>query len=216
MHDRFHPTEDFKNVHARKGVIEAVKNQLSSSKYIGKKILLCFMCDPYPDIIDTTPTREVMMAIKDGGADFSILTKGGLRATRDFDLYKPGDSFGATLTFMNDQDSLRWEPNAAFPKLRLTALQLAHKRGIKTWASMEPVIDPEQTLQLISESHNYIDLYKVGKINSDSCKSSPDYQELKRIDKETDWREFGIRAVLLLEKYGKEYYIKEDLKAYLG
>lgn len=184
----------------REGIVEAVRNQLSGGKYKGKKILLCFTCDPYPVEIGTTPTREIIKAIKDAGAYVSVLTKGGMRAARDFDLYKPGDSFGSTLTCFDEYHSKQWEPNAATPLNRLLALSTAHERGIKTWVSLEPVIYPSQTLKLIEESYAYVDLYKIGTIN---------YSERK---KEIDWKDFGQKAVKLLETLGKEYYIKDDLR----
>lgn len=215
MFKRFHPDGNFEDARYKDGIVEATKAQLSSGKYMGKKILLCFFCDPYPAKIDTSITREIMMAIKDAGAYFSILTKGGMRAARDFDLYKPGDSFGSTLTFTSTDDSRKWEPNAAIPMNRIAALNYAYQQGIKTWVSMEPVIDPEQSLELITLTHEFVDLYKVGKLNSDNCRGSEYYEELKQIERTIDWKGFGERAEALLKRYGKEYYLKEDLRRYM-
>jgi DNA repair photolyase len=212
MFKRFHPKENFEDAKYKEGIVEAVKNQLSGGKYKGKKILLSFMGDAYCANIGTIKTREIMMAIKAAGANFSILTKGGVRANRDFDLYGPGDSFGSTLTFTSTDDSRKWEPNAAIPMNRIAALNFAHSRGIKTWVSMEPVIDPEQTLELIELTHEFVDLYKVGKLNSDNCRGSEYYEELKQIERTIDWKGFGERAEALLKGYEKEYYIKEDLR----
>lgn len=214
MFNRYHPGENFEDASYREGIVEATKNQLSSGKYKGKKIMLCFMCDPYPAEIDTTPTREIIKAIKDAGANVSVLTKGGMRATRDFDLYKHGDSFGCTLTFCQDNDSRKWEPNAHGPQSRLDALKYAHAHPnrIKTWVSLEPVINPEQTLELIEKSHSYVNLYKVGKLNTNNCRGSEYYEELKQIECSIDWKDFGQRAEALLKQYGKEYYLKDDLR----
>ena len=77
---------------------------------------------------------------------------------------------------------------------------------------MEPVIDPEQTLELIRLTRGYVDLYKVGKLNSDNCRGSEYYEELKRIERAIDWKGFGEWAEDLLKGYGKEYYLKEDLR----
>lgn len=41
---------------------------------------------------------------------FQILTKGGMLAAKDFDLYGPDDWFGVTLTLDNYADSKKWEP----------------------------------------------------------------------------------------------------------
>jgi hypothetical protein len=50
------------------------------------------------------------------------------------------------------------------------------------------------------------------KLNSDNCRSSEYYEELKQIERDIDWNWFGQRAEDLLKGYGKEYYIKEDLR----
>ncbi len=167
-------------------------------------ILLCFTCDPYQAIdAEYKLTRQAIELLKQAGLHVSILSKGGQRAERDLDLLGEGDQFGATLTFLDDKDSLEWEPGAALPGERLAALRKAHSMGIKTWASLEPVIDPEQSLEFIRTASGYIDLFKVGTLN---------YHPKA---KEIDWRSFGHRAVDLLTKLGCAYYIKSDLRKWL-
>ncbi len=190
-----------KEIKVRDKLLEKLEEECKNNSFDGKKVHLCFTCDPYQDLDDETKTtREVLKLFKKYNINFQILTKGGLRAARDFDLYKPGDSFGATLTFWNENDSKKYEPNAATPKDRLDALNIAHLKGIKTWASLEPVIYPGQTLQLIELTHSYVDMYKIGTIN---------YNERK---KEINWKAFGQMLTTLLDSYGKKYYIKEDLQ----
>ena len=169
----------------------------------GKKIFLCFTCDPYP-IENSTQTRAIIDLIHMGGAFVNILTKAGARSIRDFDLLGPGDSYGATLTFNDRTQSREWEPNAADPEERMDVLRNARQRGLSTWASLEPVIDPAQSLEIINQCHGFVDLFKVGKWNHDARANA------------IDWRAFGVEAIRLLEKYGKKYYIKKDLAAYLG
>jgi DNA repair photolyase len=196
----------------RDKLLEKVEKDCKSG-LINKPVNLCFVCDAYQDLdLELQLTRKVLEIFKEYHVNFSILTKGGMRAARDFDLYKTGDSFGSTLTFTETDDSRKWEPNAAIPMNRIAALNYAHKQGIKTWVSMEPVLDPEQTLELISLTHEFVDLYKVGKLNSDNCRGSEHYEELKRIEKSINWKNFGERAESLLKGYGKQYYIKEDLR----
>lgn len=194
MFNRYHPVENFENVKPREGIVEAVRNQLSGGKYKGKKIMLCFMCDPYPAEIDTTPTREIIKAIKDAGANVSVLTKGGMRAARDFDLYGEGDSFGITISCLKSNNV---EPNAAEPLDRLLALNEAHRRRIKTWVSCEPVYDTESIYRLIKH-YEFIDLYKIGKLNY--------------FPSQIDWGEFGRECERLCKAHGRNYYIKDDLR----
>lgn len=199
-------------VKVRDNLLEKVEKDCKSG-LIDKPIHLCFTCDPLQDIdLELQTTRKVLEIFKKYNVNFSILTKGGMRAARDFDLYKPGDSFGSTLTFTNTDDNRKYEPHAAIPMNRIAALNYAHKQGIKTWVSMEPVIKPEQTLELIELTRDFVDLYKIGKLNSDNCRGSEHYEELKRIEKSIDWKSFGERAETMLKRYDKDYYIKEDLR----
>lgn len=96
--------EEFAEVQPRPGIVEAVRRQLEREKKTGRTIFLCFTCDPYPAEIDTTPTRAVIQAIKESGNHVRILTKGGDRARRDFDLLDSGDYFG--VTFTTDKNSI--------------------------------------------------------------------------------------------------------------
>lgn len=206
--------DSFSNVHYRDNLLARLKIDLVNrgSKAPRERVLLCFTCDPYPTDIDTTVTREVIQLLHEYGYPVQILTKGGLRACRDFDLLKRGDAFATTLTLFNKEDSLQMEPGAAIPMERLYVLQQAHARNIETWASMEPVIDPDQTLKLIQWAAPYVDLFKVGKLNSQ--KTMP--ADLKQLAKTIDWRKFANDVVNLLESLHKAYYIKNDLVVYLN
>ena len=130
------------------------------------------------------------------------MTKGGKRAERDFDLLGPGDEFATTLTFLDKQKSLQWEPGAAIPKERIDTLRKAHELGIRTWVSLEPVIEPAETLEIIRQTHAFVDLFKVGLLN------------YHNVEKRIDWREFLKDVLATLKMYGCSYYIKKDLRRY--
>jgi len=170
-------------------------------------VLLCFTTDLYqPRAAETGISRRAIELLHEYGYPVQVLTKGGMRSAVDFDLLGAvaGDAYAATLTFIEPAASAEWEPGAALPAERLAALALAHAEGITTWASLEPVVDPEQTLALIREAHGYVDLFKVGKLNYDP------------LAKTIDWPAFAARAVALLEELGARYYVKNDLRRYLG
>lgn len=168
-------------------------------------ILLSFTSDPYQPIDEQHQlTRHAISILKNSGLKVSILSKGGLRATRDFDLLGPGDEVGATLTFTDPAMSRKWEPDAAPPLDRMKYLKEAHDRGLKTWVSLEPVIDPRQSLELIDLTHQFVDVFKVGILNHHP------------LTKEIDWRDFGKSAVSKLESLGCSYYVKVDLRKYLN
>lgn len=54
------------------------------------------------------------------------------------------------------------EPNAATNEERCEAMEFLHSVGVKTFASVEPVVDPESTKKMIFKTHHYCDLFKVG------------------------------------------------------
>lgn len=114
----------------------------------------------------------------------------------------PGLSqYGATLVFTDETMRKEIEPGAAPTLERIESLRRAHSLGISTFVSMEPVWDPAQALELIEQTVDFVDFYKVGKLNYSA------------VAKTVDWHKFGHDAVELLEKHNKEYYIKKDLVA---
>lgn len=176
-----------------------------------RHVLLSFVTDPYQQAdVEFKLTRRAIEELHRYGIPVAILTKGGFRATRDFDLLGPADLFGTTLTFMDPRRSRSWEPGAALPIDRMKSLEDAHARGIGTWVSLEPVIDPGETLQLIEATAAFVDHYKVGTLNY--AKRLPREFNIPRVD----WRAFARSAMLLLNSLGKAYYIKKDLARYLG
>jgi DNA repair photolyase len=184
-----------------KSTLENIEYDLNDMDGGRERVHLCFIGDPY-DLgrDDNSYIHEVLKLFKMYGRPFQVLTKGGTKATQDFDLYVDGDRFGSTLTFINDEDSKKWEPGAALPQDRLDSLRIAHNRGIETWASMEPVIDPSQTLRLIEKSHKFVDFYWIGKLNHDP-----------KTESSIDWVRFRTDVELLLKSLDKNYGIKKDL-----
>lgn len=163
-------------------------------------VFLCFTCDPYCNDAPVGFTREAIKIILGSGNSVNILTKGGINGVADFDLLRGTDSkIGATLTFNSRDLSAKWEPNASCPESRVLMLYYAKNNGIETWASIEPVIDPKESLTIMYRTMQYVDTFKIGKWNHD-----------KRAN-EIDWRKFIKDAVALCERYGKKYVLKEDL-----
>jgi DNA repair photolyase len=193
------------NVQPRKGIIEQLRKDAPKFAGTSQRVLLCFHCDPYsPEAVASGVTREALEILREHDIPFQILTKGGTRACSDFYLYGPHDAFAATMTFRSESDSEQEEPGAALPGERMVATLNAHHRNIETWVSLEPVIDPAQSLEIIHEAHEYVDLYKIGVLNHDAARSA-----------KIDWRAFGKAAIELCEKYGKRYYVKADLAKHL-
>lgn len=169
-----------------------------------RQILLSFMSDPYAPIEATQRnTRIALSVLKEARCSVAILTKGGTRCLDDLDMFSswPDNRIkvGATLTFISESKSLQYEPGAALPQNRIDALQCLSENGIMTWASIEPVIDPQESLAVIEASLPYVDAYKVGRLN--------------HVKNTTDWNAFGTAAVTMIRNAGKRLYVKDDLRA---
>jgi len=188
----------------RANILEKLQKEVTRRPGQGQRVLLCFTCDPYQPLdVKLGLTRRAIQALHGAGYRVEVLTKGGTRACRDFDLLGPEDAFASTLTFLDAKKSDEWEPNAAPPLDRIDAIRKAHQAGIPTWVSLEPVIDPEQSLEIIRATHDIVDLYKVGKLNYHPAA------------KAVDWGAFGHAAEALLRRLGKRYYLKADLRAHM-
>lgn len=202
MYERYHGKGSFgKTPEPRDGLLEALRSQLDTGAYKDKLIHLCFTCDPYPADVDTTVTRDVIKAIKESGARVQILTKGGRRAERDFDLLDDKDWFGVTYTGYPDGSlfsKVWYEPKAAPTSERLHSLCEANERNINTWISMEPVLIPESVLGFLDLHVDYVGKYKIGKLN--------------HMPSSTDWADFGKRAERICRNWNHDYYIKDDLR----
>jgi len=172
------------------------------------QILLCFMSDPYCAAERThRNTRAALGILSDAKCSVAILTKGGTRCLDDLAMFRSWPDgrvkVGATLTFRSAARCAEWEPGAAHPDDRLDALRQIHAAGVKTWASIEPVIDPAESLAIIEASLPYVDAYKVGKWNHDQRANA------------TDWPAFGLAAVDMIRSAGKALYVKADLRPHM-
>jgi len=195
----------FNGPNPKKNVLNRLQKDAQSlrEKGINKEILISFIGDPYqPAEIDLGLTRQVIEILIQFDLRFTILTKGGIRAERDFDLLEnhPKARFGTTLIFTNQKDADYWEPGAASISDRIKAIEIAHDMCIPTWVSIEPVIIPDQALQLIRDLHTIVDHWKIGKINYN-----------KAIEKSVDWIKFRNEVKELLNSIGSDYYLKKSL-----
>lgn len=190
----------------RKDLVTKLEKELSKTR-VKEQVMLSFVGDCYCETTDDNKTtREVLEVLLNNKVPVSILTKNPGRALKDLDVIKRFGNhiqIGTTLTFIKNADSREWEPGAPLPKKRVDALKEFHDCGVRTFASFEPVIIPEQSLALMkyTAEHNIIDVYKVGKLNN-----------YMGIDKTIDWTDFLEKTVYLLREHGKQFYIKHDLR----
>lgn len=170
---------------------------------ITEQVLLSFTTDPYPPAHHQL-TRWTIEILQAHGLAVCTLTKGGSRALRDIDLFRPDrDAFASTLTSLDAEFSRKWERGAADPDDRIATLRAFHERGVFTWVSLEPTLNVEASLAIVDATHEFVDLYKVGRVN------------YVGLTKTTDWADYTSRMVDKLQHLGKAHYIKKDLQPHL-
>jgi len=171
-----------------------------------RRVLFCFLSDPYQPLESRFHiTRKCLTIAKKHGIKVDILTKGTFaRVSKDFQLMlESGAHLGVTLSFSTDKRRKEWEPKASTVSDRLRILKAAHDLGIFTWVSMEPVIDPTEALDVIDKAHEFVNFWKVGKLNHN-----------KEVEDSVDWHRFYLDVRAKLKHYNANFYIKKDLRAF--
>jgi DNA repair photolyase len=189
----------------REGFMDGLRREGRKYREAGvtEQVMLSFTTDPYHPG-DNSLTREVLLQLQADGLGVCTLTKGGSRALRDIDIFRPDrDAFASTLTSTDDAFSQKWERGAALPADRMATLKRFHDAGIFTWVSLEPTLDTESSLDIIQRTHEYVDLYKIGRANYLPMTST------------TDWESYTHRIIELVQRLGVKHYIKKDLQKYL-
>lgn len=189
----------------RQNFINLLKKDAAKYQVMGitEQVMMSFTTDPYHPGANIL-TREVIKVLQDYDLGVCTLTKGGSRALRDIDLFRPDrDAFASTLTSLDDNFSLKWERQAQLPGDRIATLKKFHEAGIFTWVSLEPTLNTESSLQIVKETHEFVNLYKIGRAN---------YLPMTNT---TDWQEYTHRMIDLCQKLNVTHYIKKDLHSYL-
>lgn len=191
---------------ARENIINLITADADKYKALGitEQVLLSFTCDPYNVGYSNDVTRQAIINIKFAGMAVCTLSKGGSAAIRDIGLFRPDrDSYAATLTSLDENFSRKWEPNAAPPNDRIATLYEFHQRGIFTWVSLEPTLDTAASIAIIERTHEFVDLYKIGRAN------------YLPMTKTTDWKAYTEKILETVNRLGVKHYIKHDLQQYL-
>lgn len=189
------------SVAPRKDILALLQKDIAKLPSPCPRVHLCFTCDPYPPTeVEAGITREALLMFRDAGVPVSVLSKAGRRGLRDLDILSAMDSeVGVTLAWADDAKRRTWEPLAATVEERLEYLAAAHALGVKTWVSMEPVIEPSEALAILPSLLPVCDLVKVGRWNHDER------------SKAIDWKPFAVEIKRLLVESHKPYLLKKGL-----
>ena len=66
-------------------------------------------------------------------------------------------SVGFSLTGCDDM-----KPGASTNEQRIWAMQVLHDAGVPTWASIEPIIEPNKSLEMVAKTVTFCDHFKIG------------------------------------------------------
>ena len=202
--------KDFLNVSVRDNIIEETRKFLEeNTEYKGKTIFLGFSSDPFPTGLDTSKTVEMVKLLKEFGCNVMFCTKGTINQ-EVIKLLDKNDSVGITIT-CGDEMAKIYESGSLAPSKRIEQLKQIHEKGIETWISIEPVLEPEYIYNLLeSDDMKYITRVKLGKLNhmeiSDLTKNSKDF---------IDWAKYGKKVVEICERRNIEYIVKSALQMFI-
>jgi DNA repair photolyase len=194
------------NPQPRPGILTALRKDAARLAGDPRPILFCFMSDPFQSHMAGRLTAAALRICAEHDLTATVLTKNPGRALdlAEEHLRRPGWSLGTTICFMSEQLRAEWEPGAPPICSRTADLAHAHAHRIRTWISIEPVIDPAAALAVIDTCYPFVDYWKVGKLN-----------HFPAIERTIDWRAFLRAATASLDDRAPgRYYIKHDLAAH--
>lgn len=105
-------------------------------------------------------------------------------------------AWGFTLTGHNEK-----EPGASTNEQRITTMSKLKEIGFKTFASIEPVIKPADSLQMFKMAEACCDLFKVGLMSG----VGKDYYKKEEVE----------QMVKDMKESGRQVYLKKSLTSYL-
>lgn len=174
-----------------------------------QSVQLCFTTDPFMYGYDEIKQMSIESIKKLNAANIrcSVLTK-GILPIQLADLSSENE-YGITLISLDENYQKKMEPGAASYKDRLEALEALHKKGCKTWVSMEPYPTPnliEQDLTTILAKISFVDKIIFGRTNYS-----------KEVSAYTQHKDFYNRCanevIQFCENHNIKYHIKDGTRS---
>lgn len=185
--------------------IELLEKEIPKYKSEIKFVQLSFTTDPfmynYPEI--SKLSFEIIRKLNDNDIKCTALTKGIL----PIKLANLSDKneFGITLITINDNYRQNIEPFASPMNKRIKSLYNLHKKGLKTWVSIEPYPTPNiinQDINKILDRLSFVDKFIFGRLNYNAKVS--EYDGYKNF-----FNEMAQAVIFFAKKNKKQYYIKK-------
>lgn len=166
---------------------------------------LCFTTDPfmygYNEVSDLS--IKLLKILNSHNIKCTALTK-GLLPIELSDLSKENE-FGITLVSLDNNFRQKYEPFASEYTDRIKSLYELHKKGIKTWVSIEPYPTPNiinQNFSNILQSVSFVDKIIFGRLNYNSL--STKYEDHKEY-----YNKLSYELIDFCDKNNIKYHIKK-------
>jgi DNA repair photolyase len=172
-------------------------------------IVVSFTSDPYqPRELVEHKTRKTLEILSRTEHKVMLLTK-SILAEEDFPFFSFWHNegvdlwIGSTLTsvvpILDEPYGLSENPH------RIAMLRTAHNLGLNTWASLEPWLPHiSYPHQIVEATHDFVDWYVLGSLNY--------AKQFGYTIPEGYYQQELPRAIETLEKYGKAYLLKKELR----
>ncbi len=136
-----------------------------------KYVHLCFSTDPfmYEQERVCNLSLKIIAKLNTNNIHCTVLTKGIFPGELgNGNGFSNKNEYGITLVSLNEKFRKEFEPNSAKFRDRIESLKYLHKKGFKTWVSMEPYPTPnliKQDLMEILEAVSFVDKIVFGRLN---------------------------------------------------
>lgn len=196
--------EDWLEPRLVSNTLEILDKEIPKLKDKIKSVQLCFTTDPFMYGYDEIKKMSLaaIKKLNDSGIKCTVLTKGLLPL--ELANYSKKNVYGITLISLNEHYRETVEPGAAPYEERIKALENLHKKGCKTWVSIEPYPTPNLIQQELLEILNRIvftDKIIFGRTNY--CKEVTAYKDNKKF--------YNSQVKIIIDfckKNNIDYYIK--------
>jgi DNA repair photolyase len=185
--------------------IELLDKEIPTLKDKIKFVHMCFSTDPfmykYKEISDLT--CKIIKKLNQSGIRCTALTKGLLPSS--LSAFSKENEYGITLITINDRHRKVLEPFASPMNKRIKSLYDLHKKGIKTWVSIEPYPTPNiitQDFNEILKTIGFVDKIIFGRLNYNRKVS--EYTNYKQY-----FNELSRQVIEYSIKNGIDYHIKD-------
>ncbi len=185
--------------------IELLRKEIPRLKDKITSVHLCFTTDPfmyeYAEI--SALSIEIIRELNNAGIKCTALTKGILPP--ELAALPLENEFGITLISLKEDFRQKLEPFAASYGDRIAGLYELHKKGCRTWVSIEPYPTPniiEQDIDEILDAVGFTDRIIFGRTNYNPL--IPQYSGYKEF-----YNRLSLRVIDFCEMKGIDCHIKE-------